>query len=129
MRGFGLAPDDITPRGEDGTGGQEGQAVHFWNDGSPPGENKYLTGYQQGSYGLGDPRLGHDNDDDDLEWQAQSQADTDGGEFEDEKVDPEDIDFLGMVRDAEALSALYVQQANRRAWTQSYRACPWRRPP
>lgn len=61
-------------------------------------------------------------DDEDLEWQAQHQADTDDGEFEHEQLDVDDIDFLSMVRDAEALSALYVQQANRRAWTRSYRA-------
>jgi hypothetical protein len=32
------------------------------------------------------------------------------------------IDFLGMVRECESQALLYVQQANRRAWSQSYRA-------
>ena len=35
---------------------------------------------------------------------------------------PRGIDFLGMVRQAEDQALLYVQQINRKAWSQSYRA-------
>lgn len=102
--------------------GQEGQAVFFWHDGSPPGENKHFDGTRvNGGTDVGGGRA-QEMSGDDLEWQAQGDAETGGGEFQHENVNPEDIDFLSMVRDAESLSAMYVQQANRRAWTSSYRA-------
>src|SRR5690242_6484888 len=36
--------------------------------------------------------------------------------------DPDDQDFLSMVRTAEQQAQLYTAQVNRRAWAQSYRA-------
>lgn len=50
---------------------------------------------------------------------AQVAAKPEGVEYQ---ADIGDIDFLGLVREAEQQALLYVQQANRRAWSQSYRA-------
>lgn len=112
MRGFGLAPDDISPRGEDGTNGMEGTPVFFFGEGSPPGENKKFNAYQM-----------NDGTEPSMEWEAQGQAETDDGYISgDEQLGPDDIDFISMVRDAEALSLFYAQGTTRKAWTRSYRA-------
>lgn len=98
----------VTPPGEDGTGGARGLPVPFNSQGSPPGDGKTFDAYRMNDGGA-----------DNLELEAQDQAESLDGQG---LPDADAIDFLRLVREAEAQAALYVQQANRKAWAQSYRA-------
>lgn len=91
------------PHGEDPTNGVRGTPVPFESSGAPPGED-------------GISRAGLVKSDE-IENRA---ANT--GLPEDEDGDPEEIDFLKLVREAEEQALLYMGQVNRRAWTQSLRA-------
>ena len=131
----------LTPHGEDldalaggdptaGTFGsrRRGRNVPFsagaplgQSPGTPPGNGKDFIGARA--------RGGYRNQDsqalaqtagtgDEIENEAQRAAEDDGGE-----PDPADgIDFLTYVRDAKATSSMYIQQQNRRAWSQSFAA-------
>lgn len=101
LRSHPHAEDNGAVAGGDSSSLQSGRGipVSFYAPGAPPGEDGITAG---------------------LENRAQAYAaqldDDDGGQ------DATDIDFLGMVRECESQALLYVQQANRRAWSQSYRA-------
>jgi len=96
---------------------------------SPPGEGKQFVGSGgRGSWSGGgyDSRTGAGGDSgtlatmagtsDQIENQAQREAE------QGSDVDPDSIPFLQYVREAEATSARYIAQVNRKAWSQSLRA-------
>jgi hypothetical protein len=89
-----------TPPGEDPLEGTRALPVAFSGPGTPPGEDGVLRGME-------------------LENTAAYQAASPDGASGPE---PESIDFLRMVREAEQQSQLYTAQVNRRAWSQSLRA-------
>jgi hypothetical protein len=100
LRSHPHAEDNGAVAGGDTASLQSGRGVpvSFYAAGSPSGEDGITAG---------------------LENRAQAYAAQLGEEGAEEQ--PE-IDFLGMVRECESQALLYVQQANRRAWSQSYRA-------
>jgi len=92
------------PPGEDPLKGTRAVPVPFNSAGTPPGED--------GSIVVPDY--------DELENAAQADA-----EFPDDADNPNQsgsIDYLGLVQQAESQAMLYVEQANRRAWSDSLRA-------
>src|SRR5579871_1795926 len=100
-----------SPPDRDPLGGARALPVSFNSRGTPPGEDAV----QAGARDTFNSRTGE------IENQAQSaSAYPDGvnGGPEDEGA----IDFLAYVRQAEDQSLLYQNQANRKAWSQSYRA-------
>lgn len=89
---------------------------------SPPGEGKNFVGATSRGSFRGDyskQEFGADQpfENDELENEAQRQSEDDGYEPAEDS-----IDFLKLLREAEATSASYVTQTNRREWTQSLRA-------
>ena len=89
-----------TPPGEDPLKGIRGQPMPFASPVPPPGEDGVERAYE-------------------LENAAQSQAAAPEGVG---SYEPQGIQFLDMVRDAEQQAQLYMAQVNRRAWAQSLRA-------
>jgi len=90
----------VQPHGEDGTNGARALPVSMSSPNVPPGEDGIARG------------LGLEN------AATALAAHPDGVD-----ADPaDDIDFLGMVRYAESQAQLYTAQANRKAWSQAYRA-------
>jgi hypothetical protein len=84
---------------------------------SPPGENKWFNASaNRTSYSQGD-QLTDPHPDDEIENRAVTAGLPDEEDFE-----APDVDFLRLVREAEAQSALYLSQVNQKAWAQSLRA-------
>jgi hypothetical protein len=94
-----------TPPGEDATNGSRALAVSINAPGTPPGEDGLLRSFSSATG--------------EIENMAQQASEPNGA---DPLKQPNNIDFLQLVREAEDQALLYIQQANRRAWSQSLRA-------
>lgn len=93
-----------TPPGEDATNGVRARPIAFTGAGSPPGEDGVMAAETD---------------------QGMIAEATKAGTVEDAEVGDDDgpgIDFLRLVKEAEAQALLYQNQNNRRAWSQAYRA-------
>lgn len=99
----------LTPPDRDDLKGTRGRAIPYSDQARPPGQKTIINTAQGGP-----------DDPDDLENEAQQQAAAPQG-TEPQAPEPT-YDFLKLVREAEQQAALYSAQANRRAWSASYRA-------
>jgi hypothetical protein len=102
----------VQPHGEDGTNGARATPISINARGMPPGEDRVTRGSM------------HRNPDwaeGELENSAQRISEAPDGKPS-QGADPRGIDFLDLVRRAEDQAMLYVNQFNRKAWSQTLRA-------